>query len=153
MSTGHAEKPKNSRFKLIQLIHIGRNKLALSEDAYRELLRGVCGKESCLKMTIPELKRTLAAIKTAGFSIQKKLPLMPGDIGKATPDQLRFIKGMWELVAVSKTDKALNAFILRVAHVNGIRFLGIKEAQKVIVALRVMMVKAGYDPDGKPKEG
>jgi hypothetical protein len=147
MKSGTGER----RVKLIQLIHIGKTKLALTDDGYRALLRGVCGKESCAGMTIPELDRALKAVKAAGFRVEKKMPLKKEEIGRANPSQLSYIKGMWVLVAVSKTDKALNAFIKRIAHVEDIRFLGVKEAQKVILALRAMMIKAGYDPDGIPQ--
>jgi hypothetical protein len=135
------------RLKLIQLIHVGRNKLGLPDDAYRALLRGASGKESCTGMTIPELDRALKTLRAAGFRTEKKMPLKQEEIGRAKAEQLSYIKGMWELAARSKTEKALNAFIKRIAHVDDIRFLGVKEAQKVIIALRVMTAKAGYDPD------
>jgi hypothetical protein len=149
------DKQKNTaerRLKLIRLIHVGRNKLAIADDGYRALLRGVCGKESCADMTIPELDRALKAVKAAGFRVEKKMPLRKEEIGRAKAEQLSYIKGMWELAARNKTERALNAFIKRITHVENIRFLRVKDAQKVIVALRVMMVKAGYNPDGKPEE-
>jgi hypothetical protein len=80
----------------------------------------------------------------------KKAPPQAEEIGGANPEQLSYIKGMWELVARNKTEGALGAFIKRIARVDAVRFLGVKEAQKVITALRAMMVKAGYDPDGIP---
>jgi hypothetical protein len=141
----------DKRLKLIRLIHIGRNKLALTDDAYRALLTGVCGKESCSRMTIPELEKTLKAVKSAGFRVEKKLPLKDEEIGLASAGQLSYIKGMWELAARIKTEEALNTFIRRIAHVDNIRFLDIEGARKVILALRTMMVKAGYDPDGIPQ--
>lgn len=151
MNHGPAKNPQNTRPKLIQLIHVARNKLALTEDAYRAILLGAAGKESCADMSIPELEKVMIAIRRAGFRVHKSLPLRPENIGEATRDQLTYIKGMWELAAVYKTEKALNAFIRRVAKVSNIRFLDVQGAQKVILALRAMMVKAGYDPDGIPQ--
>ena len=142
---------KNRRSKLIQLIHIARNKLSLTDDDYRAILLGASGKDSCSDMTVPELEQAMKAMRRAGFRVRKKLPLRPENIGEATRDQLEYIKGMWELAATYKTEKALNAFIRRVAKVDDIRFLDIQGAQKVILALRTMMVKAGYDPDGIPQ--
>jgi hypothetical protein len=139
------------RKKLIQLIHIGKAKLALTDDAYRAILRGASDKDSCADMSVPELEKAVKAMRRAGFRVQKKLPLRPENIGKATVDQLEYIKGMWELAAVYKTEKALNSFIRRVAKVDDIRFLDVKGAQKAILALRDMMVKAGYDPNGVPQ--
>ena len=150
MTSGTTE---NRRKKLIQLIHIGRNRLALADDAYRALLRGVCGKESCSGMTVPELDRALKALKAAGFRVEKRMPLKKEEIGGAGAEQLAYIKGMWELVARNKTEKALRAFIKRIARVDALRFLDVKGAQKVILALRVMMEKAVYDPDGIPQGG
>jgi hypothetical protein len=152
MNHGRTKNTAEKRLKLIRLIHVGRNKLAITDDAYRSLLRGVCGKESCADMTVPELDRALKAVKAAGFRVEKKMPLKKGEIGRAHAEQLSYIKGMWELAARNKTEWALNAFIRRIAHVDNIRFLGVKDAQKVIVALRVMMVKAGFDPDGTPEK-
>jgi hypothetical protein len=139
------------RLKLIQLIHIGRNKLGLADDTYRALLRGVSGKESCAAMTVPELDRVLKALGAAGFRVEKKMPLKKEEKGKASAEQLSYIKGMWELAARVKTEKALNAFIRRIARVDSIRFLDVRAAQKVILALRAMTEKAGYDPDGVPQ--
>ena len=153
MDHGQTGNTAGRRKKLIQLIHIGRNKLALAGDVYRALLRGVCGKESCADMTIPELNRALKAVMAAGFRVEKKMPLKKEEIGRAGAEQLSYIKGMWELVARNKTEKALNAFVKRIARVDALRFLGVKEAQKVILALRAMTVKAGYDPDGIPRGG
>jgi hypothetical protein len=154
MASGTTENGRKNeadrRFKLIRLIHVGRNKLGLTSDAYRALLQGVCGKESCAGMTLPELDRVMKALKAAGFRVEKKLPLKREEIGMATPEQLSYIKGMWELAARVKTDKALGAFIRRITRVDGIRFLDVKSAQKVILALRDITAKAGYDPDGVP---
>jgi len=151
IQTMTAKNPQNRRSKLIQLIHVGRNKLALTDDAYRALLQGVSGKDSCADMTIPQLEEAMKALRRAGFRVYKKLPLRPENIGEASRDQLEYIKGMWELVAKHKTERTLNAFIRRVAKVDNIRFLDVHSAQKVILALRAMMVKAGYDPDGIPQ--
>jgi hypothetical protein len=152
MGHGQTKNTRNRRQKLIQLIHIGRNNLALTDDAYRAMLRGVCGKDSCGAMTIPELDRALKAIKSAGFRVEKKMPLRDEEIGRATAAQLSYIKGMWELAARNKTEAALNAFIRRIARVDNIRFLEVGGAQAVILALRDMTARAGYDPDGIPGE-
>jgi hypothetical protein len=151
MNHGQTENTVNRRTKLIRLIHVGRNKLVLPDDAYRALLRGVCGKESCSAMTVPELERTLKALKAAGFRVKKKLPLKKEEIGRATAEQLSYIKGLWELAARNKTEKALNAFIKRIVHVDTLRFLDVWTARQVILAVRDIAAKAGYDPDGIPQ--
>lgn len=151
MDQGQEKNRQTRRSKLIQLIHIARGKLALTEDAYRALLQGASGKDSCSEMTIPELEDVMKAMRRTGFRVRKRLPLRPENIGEATREQLEYIKGMWELASKYKTERALNAFIRRVAKVDDIRFLDVHGAQKVILALRAMMVKAGYDPNGIPQ--
>ena len=42
---------ENKRKKLIQLVHIGKSKMGLSDDAYCAFLAGITGKESCAEMT------------------------------------------------------------------------------------------------------
>jgi hypothetical protein len=152
MNHGQPENTAERRGKLIRLIHVGRNKLALTDDAYRALLRGASGKGSCADMTVPELDRALKALKAAGFRAEKKMPLKQEDAGRASAGQLSYIKGMWELAARIKTEKALNAFIKRIARVDHIRFLDVQGAQKVILALRDVTAKAGCDPDGVPRD-
>ena len=151
MNHGQTKNPQSKRSKFIQLIHVGRNKLALGDDAYRAILQGVSGKNSCTDMTILELEEAMKALRRMGFRVRKHLPLSPENIGEASREQLEYIKGMWELAAICKTEKALNAFIRRVVKVDNIRFLNVQGAQKVILALRDMMKKAGYDPGGVPR--
>jgi len=151
MQSGTTKNPQTMRKKLIQLIHVAKGKLALSDDEYRAILMGASGKDSCSDMTILELEKAMKAIRRAGFRVNKRLPLRKEEIGLATKEQLLYIKGMWELAATYKTEKALDAFIRRVAKVDSIRFLDVYAAQKTILALRAMMVKAGYDPDGVPQ--
>jgi hypothetical protein len=80
--------------------------------------------------------------------VEKKMPLKEEEIGQASPGQLAYIKGLWALAARVKTDKALAAFIKRIAHVDDIRFLDARSAGKVILAVRDIAAKAGYDPGG-----
>jgi len=143
---GNYKNPQNKRNKLIQLIHIGKAKLALSDDAYRAFLEGVAGKKSCADMTERQLEAALRAMRRNGFS-QLPKRVRPEEQGLASPEQLEYIKGMWQKCARNKNDSALLAFVNRIAGVKSLRFLNIHTAQKVILALRDMMAKAGFDPD------
>jgi hypothetical protein len=134
------------RSKLIQLIHIGKSKMGLSDDAYRAFLDGVCGKDSCADMTLRQLAAVLRAMRGNGFE-QTPRRVRPEEQGRANLAQLEYIKGMWQKCARNKSDEALNKMIKRIAGVSHIRFLNVAGAQKVILALRDMMVKAGFDPD------
>ena len=142
---------KTKKGQLIRLIHVGKQKTGLTEEAYRALLEGTTGKTSSTEMTITELEAVLKAIKGLGFQVQK-MPLKAEEVGRATAEQIQYIKGLWELSARIKTEAALNAFIKRITGVPYLRWLDVKTAQKVILAVRDIAVQAGYDPDGIPLE-
>jgi len=136
---------ENRRKKLIQLIHVGKSQLGMDDEAYRAFLAGVCGRDSAAKMTIRQLEQALKAMRGNGFDQPRRVK--PEEHGKATVDQLEYIKGMWAVCARNKSDAALAAFVKRITRVDALRFLNIELAQKVILALREMMFKAGFDPD------
>ena len=142
-----AGKKIDRRKKLIQLIHVAKSKLQMSDGDYRALLNGVGGKASSAELTVAELEQVLRAIKSLGVTV-KKLPVTELDRGLASDAQLAYIKGMWELVSREKTERALNRFVRRITGAVHLRFLNVYSAQKVTLALRSMMIDAGYDPDG-----
>jgi hypothetical protein len=146
MDQGTAKNPQNNKKKLIQLIHIGKAKMALGDDAYRAFLEGVTGKKSCADMSERQLAAVLRAMRRNGFS-QLPSRVQPEERGMANAAQLDYIKGMWQKCARNKNDSALLVFVNRIAGVKALRFLTVHTAQKVILALRDMMVKAGFDPD------
>lgn len=135
------------RKKLIQLIHIAKSKLQMSDGDYRALLVGIGGKTSSAELTVAELEQVFKAFKSLGFTV-KKLPVTDLDRGLASDAQLAYIKGMWELVSREKTERSLNRFVRRITGAVHLRFLNVYSAQKVTLALRAMMIDAGYDPDG-----
>lgn len=140
---------KTNKGRLVTLIHVARSQLGLCDSDYRAILESVSGKSSCTELTLFELEQVLKAMKKLGFTV-KKLPVKDMEVGSASRVQLEYIKGMWELVAREKTDRALYSFIRRITGAAHPRFMTEKDAQDVISALRAMMVKAGFHPDGIP---
>ncbi|GHU44014.1 GemA protein [Spirochaetia bacterium] len=134
------------RKKLIQLIHVGKGKLGWDDAAYRAFLNGGWGKESAADMTGNELESALKAMRKAGFA-SKPRRVRPEEKGRASAAQLEYIKGMWAVCARNKSGAALLAFVKRIAHVDALRFLDAATARQVILALRDMMAKAGFNPD------
>lgn len=53
--------------KLIQLIHIAKQKLAMDEFSYRAMLDRVTGKTSCKEMSVAELMKVEAEMEAKGF--------------------------------------------------------------------------------------
>jgi hypothetical protein len=54
---------------------------------------------------------------------------------------------MWQKCARNKSDEALLAFVNRIVRVKALRFLTAGTARQIILALRDMMARAGFDPD------
>lgn len=134
------------RKKLIQLIHAGKAKLGWDEEAYRAFLWGLTGKDSAALLGIRELERVLKEMRRLGFA-ERPVRVRREEKGRATYGQLEYIKGMWAVCARNKSERALAAFVKRVARVDALRFLTVLTAQEIILALRDMMEKAGFDPD------
>lgn len=140
---------KMDRSKLIQLIHIAKSNLGLSDDDYRAVLESTTNKTSCSEMTVFELDQVIKAMRKLGFHV-KKLKTKDEELGWDTSkEQMDYIKGMWELVARDKSEKALYKFIKRITGAVHPRFMRSIDSQKVIVALRKMMSDAGFNPDRK----
>jgi phage gp16-like protein len=83
---------ESRRKKLIQLIHIGKSKMGLSDEAYRALLEGVAGKQSCADMTERQLAAVLRAMRKNGFGYAPRR-VKPEEKGGASAAQLEYIKG------------------------------------------------------------
>ncbi|QOF67322.1 regulatory protein GemA [Actinobacillus sp. GY-402] len=58
---------KLTKQKLIQLIHIAKQKLSIDEYSYRAMLNNLTGKQSTTKMTIQELMRVMDDLEAKGF--------------------------------------------------------------------------------------
>jgi hypothetical protein len=146
MGPGQKKNTADRRKKLIQLVHIGKAKMGLADEAYRAFLEGVTGRQSCADMTGGQLEAVLRAMRKNGFP-QKARRVQPEEQGMANRAQLEYIKGLWQKCARNKSDEALLAFVNRIVHVKSLRFLTVKTAQKVILAVRDIAVKAGFNPD------
>ena len=135
MSGQRTVKSNDKRKKLITLIHVGKAKLSITEEAYREMLVGICGKDSCAKMNIKELEQTLRAVKSGGFVVKSNA--VKG-FGKATPAQIKELKEVWQEKAKIKTTQAMDNFGKRITGVDSHLFYTVKDAQKVIIAVKAL---------------
>lgn len=103
-----------NRAKVIQLIHIARNKLDVSDDAYRVMLQNLTGKDSCSKMDDRQLANVLTHLRGRGFKISGK----PREMPMADFPMGRKIWVLWQDLAKAglvrdKSQKALDAWLLR----------------------------------------
>ena len=56
------------RKKLVQLVHIGKGKLRLDDETYRDMLQAHGGAGSTSDMTVAQLERVLAHLRSCGFT-------------------------------------------------------------------------------------
>lgn len=143
---GQAVTARGTRGWYIKMIHVAKRELGLDRDAYEALLAGATGERSCADMTAADLRRAYEALCAAGFRA-KRLQVRAADRGALSGRQIYYVKGLWELAARSKSEASLRAIIQRTAGVDHIRFIPKHKASAVILALRDIAGKAGYDPD------
>lgn len=61
-----------TRKQMIQKIHIGKNELKMSDEAYKLFLMELVDKPSCSMMTDPELMIVLQGMRAKGFKVKSK---------------------------------------------------------------------------------
>ncbi|MDR1587280.1 MAG: regulatory protein GemA [Treponema sp.] len=151
--TGTAKIPlpiSNKKSKMA-LIHVAKKSAGIDDDAYRSLLSGAAGVESAAGLEYEyQFNAVMKAFENLGFKSTRRggtgtRPQWTDEWG-GTASQRAKIEVMWKACARNPTDKALRVFIKRITHVDHPRFLNVFLARKVIIALEVMMRKAGFDP-------
>jgi hypothetical protein len=149
-----------NRPKLIQLIHVAKTKLRQSDDVYQAVLVGVTGKASCGDMNVLELGRVLDRMKALGFTQThsrtrgKRNPVRPseatGQPDRLTDRQLYYIKGLFDLACRVTNEQALRALLRRQTGVELLEWVPRAKAPAVILMLKDITLKAGFDPDQAP---
>ena len=158
-----------SRTKLLQLVHVAKKKLGLSDDEYQTLIASIkTNASSCTDLSLFQIDQLYQLLKKIGFKPTPKtptrhkpnrpnrpnLPNLPGALapknGWATPKQLHYIRLLWQRCSRSQDEASLNKICLRLTHIGLLDWLDKDSATKVILALRDLAQKAGYDPDSLP---
>jgi hypothetical protein len=144
--------PITNRKAKLSLIHIAKKETGITDEGYRILLEGAAGINSAAELEYEyEFNAVMKAFENLGFKSRKKQGKTTGrpqwpDFWGCTEGQRAKIEVMWKTCARNPADRALRVFIKRITHVDHPRFLNAALARKVIVALEVMMRKAGFDP-------
>lgn len=145
------------RNKKLAAIHIAKKELKLSDEAYRAILSGL-GLFSASEITEEKQYADLMnAFKKLGYSPAKNkanYEFKNRREGSGSPDRISaaqeyYIRGLWDLASRVRSEESLNALILRIGKVIHISWLTRKAASKVILALRDICIKAGFNPDSK----
>ena len=141
-----------ARNRKLAAVHVLKKNLALDDTAYRDIIESVTGKRSAAACSDIELKTLLSRLHAVGRRRSPKLPVRPEERGNLCSEAQRsYIKGLWALASREKTDSSLRAMIKRIAGVDDLRFLDASGARKVILALRDIALKAGFNPDHPAK--
>ncbi len=161
--------PKDLRQNLLAKIHIGKKQLGMFDDEYRELLRGLTGKESAKELEAGELKRVVEAMYGMGFRVSngqkaggrgqkgKKLSPQTREKPKAEKTQVDKIRALWIEgyqvgVVRNRYESGLNGFVKRMFKVERVEWLSVEQAQKCIEAIKAM-VERGKIPPTPLKKG
>lgn len=140
----------------ISVVHVAKKKLALDDDAYRGVLSSVGISSSGEITTAEQFNTIMRGFVALGFRYEEKKKKLPvtneqrGDL--CTERQRYYIKGLWELASRARDEQSLRRIIKRIGGVDDIRFLTKKKASAVILALRSIAWKAGFNPDGPNEE-
>ena len=136
----------------IQLIHVAKSKTGIDDDAYRAILQGSAGVDSAKEIASwAQYKNVMSAFRNLGFKAQNKYSnkTEKGDRNSdwITYKQEYYIRGLWGLASAKKNEQSLRAMCKRITGVDDLRFCPKDKATNLILALRDITEKAGFNPD------
>jgi len=132
----------------IKMIHILKNNLALEDTTYRGGLYVAFGVRTCNDLSFAQANALIGSMKRmlgiAELDLEKRRGLARRE-GFASLEQLEYIHGLWRQVSIyhgdAERERALRAFVERIAKVSDLRFLTTRGATAVISAMRRMRQK------------
>jgi hypothetical protein len=138
----------------LAIIHVAKKQLGLDEEAYRAILSGAGVSSARDIVTGAQFDTVMTAFARLGFKPRgtelKHHSAAPGTnpvfISKR---QEYYVRGLWALASRAKDEKSLRRMVKRIGKTDDIRFLSRRAAQAVILALRDICWKAGFNPDSK----
>ena len=147
--------------KWIQILHVAKRECGLDDASYRALLFGAAGVDSARDIkTWQQYNAVLKAFAKLGFKVTAGKAAQSG-LKKTAPQNGRngdwisarqeyYIRGLWDLASRAKDEASLQAMLQRIAGVTQIEWISKEKATKVILALRDIAKKAGFNPDRPP---
>jgi len=122
----------------VKSIHIACKSLDLDDEAYRAILAGHAGVSSSTEIiTRIQYDKVMEAFAALGY-LPSRASLYATRWGSTLPSQQRKVLALWAKKGRDQNEKALKAFIHRIAGVDDPRFLTQEGISKVIVALSHM---------------
>lgn len=129
---------KDSKPRLIQLIHIAKSQLGMDDDTYRNMLKQLTQKDSTKLLTVGQLNRVITHLQGLGFKIQTKNK-QPAP--KTFDPQSKKIRALWlELHRLGhiqdSSEAALAAYVKRMTSIESLAWLSTAQASQVIETLK-----------------
>jgi hypothetical protein len=148
---------QNQRSRLA-IIHLAKKQLGLDDEAYRAILSGAGVTSAKDIKTELQFNTVMGAFMRLGFlpsghRVNKYKSTVPNCPGMISRKQEYYIKGLWALASRAKDEKSLRSMVKRIGKVDDISFLSRRAASALILALRDICWKAGFNPDTDAKEG
>jgi len=137
----------------LAIIHVAKKQLGLDDEAYRAILFGAGVASAKDIKTELQFCMVMGAFLRLGFlpsrhgGQNKYRSSIPGAPGMISRRQEYYIKGLWSLASRVKDEASLRRMIKRIGKVDDISFLSRRSASAVILALRDICWKAGFNPD------
>jgi len=143
---------RNTRNKY-SIIHVAKKQLGLDDDAYRAILSGAGLTSSKDIKTDVQFNTVMSAFQSLGFISTswagRRMNTVTGAPGMISKKQEDYIRGLWLLASRFKDEASLRKIVKRIGKVDDISFLPKRAASAVILALRDICWKAGFNPDKK----
>jgi len=137
----------------ISIIHVAKKQLDLDDITYRAILSGAGLASSKDIETDAQFNTVMNAFQQLGFKSTSRYNwrqnTVSGNPGMISKRQEYYIKGLWALASRVKDEAGLRKIIKRIGKVDDISFLRKRSASAVILALRDICWKAGFNPDTK----
>lgn len=129
----------------IALVHVAKNRLGLSEENYRNILKGV-GVDSSVDLNESQFKSVMDIFKKLGFQStanrqqraynkKRKTKGIKNQVWGCTSAERQYIESLWYEKARVKTSGALESFIFRIVKKSS-AFITKSDVEKIINALK-----------------
>jgi len=124
--------------KRLQLVQVARKRLALSDEAYRDILKRCAGVGSATQLDGAGFGKVMDEFRRLGFvSFARAKAYDRSDLsGKASAGQINMIKALWLECTGEVNEAALDTFIRNKFKIDALRFADHSHAVKIIGALR-----------------
>jgi phage gp16-like protein len=126
----------------IALLHVGKARLGMDDDAWRSMLRRAAGVSSSTDLDDAGFDLVMQEFRRLGFISTAAARNFGERRGMASDEQVYLIRKLWaEYTAGEGTDASLGHWLERTFKVSALKFLDDRRASRAIDALRAMVAR------------